>query len=70
MKDPTSLVPFQRAVEAELVLENPFVSDDVGANGARDMISGVVGDQGSKFFFHGVAPVRTDEGGTDGGGHQ
>jgi hypothetical protein len=37
-KDPTSLVPFQRAVGVELVLENLFADDDVGANGARDKI--------------------------------
>jgi hypothetical protein len=29
VKDPTSLVPFQRAVGDELVLENLFASDDV-----------------------------------------
>jgi hypothetical protein len=68
-KDPASLLPFQRAIEAELVLKNPFVGDDIGANGARDIITGVVGDQGSKFFFDGAVPVQTDEGGTNGGGH-
>jgi hypothetical protein len=65
-----SLVPFQRAIGVELMLENPFVGDDVGANGARDKISGVVGDQGSKLFFHGVMPVWINEGGADRGGHQ
>jgi hypothetical protein len=52
------------------VLENPFIGDDVGANGAWDKISGVVGDQGSKLCFHGVMPVHIDEGDTDGGGHR
>jgi hypothetical protein len=51
------------------VLENSFTSDDVGANRARDKILGVVGDQGNKLFFHGVVPVRIDEGNMDGGGH-
>jgi hypothetical protein len=32
-KDLASLIPFQRAVGVELVLDNPFVGDDVGANG-------------------------------------
>jgi hypothetical protein len=68
-KDPASLVPFQRAVKVELVLENLFVGDDVGSNGARDKIPGVVGDQGSKFIFHGAMPVWIDEGNADGGGH-
>jgi hypothetical protein len=39
-----SLVSFQRAVGVELVLENPFAGDDVGANGVRYKITGVVGD--------------------------
>jgi hypothetical protein len=69
-KDPTSLVPFQGSVRVELVLENPFAGDDIGANGVRDKISGVVGDQGSKLFFHDTVLVRIDEGSADGGGHQ
>jgi hypothetical protein len=69
-KDPTSLVPFQRAIGVELVLENSFAGDDIRANGARDKIPNVVDDQGSKLFFHGVTPVRINEGGADGGGHQ
>jgi hypothetical protein len=68
-KNPASLVPFQGVVGIELVLENPLAGDDVGANGVRDKISGVVGDHGSKFFFHGTTPIWIDEGGTDGGGH-
>jgi hypothetical protein len=69
-KNPASLVPFQRAVGVELVLENSFAGDDVGANGAKDKIRGVVGDQASKFFFHGATPVQIDEGSVDGGGHR
>jgi hypothetical protein len=51
------------------VLEYPFSGDNVGANEVRDKISGVVGDQCGKFFFHGATPVQTNEGGMDGGGH-
>jgi hypothetical protein len=65
-KNPASLVPLQRAVGVELVPENPFGSDNIGANGARDRIPGVVGDQGSKLFFHGTVPVWINEGGADG----
>jgi hypothetical protein len=65
-----SLVPFQRAVGVKLELENPFTVDDVGANRERDKIPSVVGDQDSKFFFHGVALVQIDEGDTNGGGHR
>jgi hypothetical protein len=32
-KDTVSLVPLQGTVRVELVLQNPFVGDDVGANG-------------------------------------
>jgi hypothetical protein len=66
MKDPTSLVLFQRAIGVKLVLENLFTCDDVRANGARDKIPGVVGDQGNKLFFHGATPVQIDEGSMDG----
>jgi hypothetical protein len=52
-KDPTSLVPIQSDIGLELVLEDPFAGDVVGANGAHDKIPGVVGNQGSKFFFCG-----------------
>jgi hypothetical protein len=69
-KDPVSLAPFQRAIRVKLVHENPFVSDDIGANGVRDKILGVVGDQGSKLFFHGTTPVWIDDGDTNGGGHR
>jgi hypothetical protein len=69
-KNPVSLVPFQGVVGIKLVLENPLAGDDVGANGARDKILGVVGDRGSKFFFHGTAPIWIDEGSADGGGHR
>jgi hypothetical protein len=58
MKNPASLVPVQGAIRIKLVLENPLAGDDVGANRARDKISGVVGDQGSKLFFYGVASVQ------------
>jgi hypothetical protein len=52
------------------VLENPTASDDVRAKEVRDKIPGVVGDQGNKFFFHGMTLVRIDEGSVDGGGHR
>jgi hypothetical protein len=35
---PASLVPLQSVVEVELVIEDPFVSDDIRANGTRDKI--------------------------------
>jgi hypothetical protein len=50
------------------VLEDPFAGDYVGANEARDKITCVVGDQGRKFFLHGMMPVQIDEGITYGEG--
>jgi hypothetical protein len=44
VKDPLSLVPFQRVIRVELMLENPFAGDNVGANGARDKITCVISD--------------------------
>jgi hypothetical protein len=70
VRNPTSLVPFQGAIKIELVLENPLIGDDVVANGVRDKIPGVVGDQGSKFFFHDAVPIWIDEGSMDRGGHR
>jgi hypothetical protein len=70
VKDPTSLVLFQGSIGVELVLEDLFTGDDVGANKVRDKIPGVVGDQGNKFFFHGVVPLQIDEGSVDRGEHQ
>jgi hypothetical protein len=69
MKNAMSFVPFQGAIGIELVLENSLTGNDIGANGVRDKILGVVGDQGSKFFFHRMAPIQIDEGGADGGEH-
>jgi hypothetical protein len=70
MKNPTSLVPFQGVVRVEVVLEDSFFSDDVGANKTRDMIPSVVGDQSLIFFLQGTTPGRVGEGGADGDGHQ
>jgi hypothetical protein len=69
-KNPTSLVPFKGAIRVEHVLEDPFASDEVGANRMRDKIPSVVGDQNIIFFLHGTTSRRVSEGSTDGGGHR
>jgi hypothetical protein len=43
VKDPASLLPFQRVIGVEPLLEDPFDGDDVGANGVRNKILGEVG---------------------------
>jgi hypothetical protein len=70
VKNPASLVPFQGAVRVELVFEDLFVGDDVGANRTRDKLPSIVDDQSIIFFFHGTALGRVGEGGANGGGHQ
>jgi hypothetical protein len=69
VKNPTSLVPFQGAVGVELVLEDPFSSDDVGAKRMRGKIPSVVGDQSIIFFQHSTTAGRVSEGVVDGRGH-
>jgi hypothetical protein len=52
------------------VFEDPFTSDEVGANRMRHKIPSVVGDQSIIFFLHGMMLGRVGEGGVDGGGHR
>jgi hypothetical protein len=66
---PASLVPLQSVVEVELVIEDPFVSDDIRANGTRDKILNVFFDQDSNFFFH-DALLRICKDGGDAGSHR
>jgi hypothetical protein len=65
-----SLVPFQGAIRVELVLEDPFVGDDVVDNRMREKVPSVVGGQSIIFFLHCTTPGRVGEGGMDGGGHR
>jgi hypothetical protein len=69
-KDPTSLVPLHDAVKVELVLEDPFVGDDIGDNRMREKISSIVPDQSIILSLHGAVPGQVSEGGADGGGHR
>jgi hypothetical protein len=57
VKNLVSLVPVQGARGIKLVLENQLVGDNVRANEMRDKIPSVVGNQGSKLFFHGILLV-------------
>jgi hypothetical protein len=42
MEHPTSLVPVQRAIHLELVLEDPLAGDDVGPRRSRNQVPRVV----------------------------
>jgi hypothetical protein len=47
LEDPTSLVPVQRAIHLEFVLEDPLVGDDIGPRRPRNQVPHVVGQQTS-----------------------
>jgi hypothetical protein len=64
-KDPTSYVSFLYAIRVELVFEDPFAGGDVGANGLRNEIPRVVGDEGINFYFHCTALICIDERASD-----
>jgi hypothetical protein len=69
-KNPASLVPFQDAIGVKLVLEDPFVGDNIGVNMTREKLPSVVGDQSIIFFFHGTTLGWVGKGDANGGGHR
>jgi hypothetical protein len=66
-KDLASLVAIEGPVSAELVREDPFVSDDVGALRSWNKISGPITHQGPVLILHSCAPIGIGEGIADGG---
>jgi hypothetical protein len=66
-KDPASLVAIEGPVSAELVREDPFAGDDVGALRSWNKISGPITHQGPVLILHSHAPIGIDEGSVDGG---
>jgi hypothetical protein len=65
-EDPTSLVPVQRAIRLELVLEDPLTSDNVGPRRLRNQVPCAVRQQGL-VLIHSVTPVGVRERTTDRG---
>jgi hypothetical protein len=45
-KDPTSIVPIQRTIRLEIVLEDPLVSHHIGPRGTWYQVRHFVGEQG------------------------
>lgn len=58
LDDPSRLVPLERAVGVQFVLEDPLAADDVDAVGMRNQFPSVVGTQGIELHLHRGAPVR------------
>jgi hypothetical protein len=62
-KNPSGLVPLRCSVGLELVLEDPLVSDNIGAAGAQNQVPSVVGHESGILFLHSCLPMRIGEGG-------
>jgi hypothetical protein len=66
-KDPASLVAIEGPVSAELVCQEPFASDDVGALRSWNKVTCPITHQGPVLILHNRAPSGIGEGSTDGG---
>jgi hypothetical protein len=66
-KDPASLVAIEGPVSTELVCEDPFASDDVGALRSWNKVSCPITHQGPVLILHSHAPIGIGEGSADGG---
>jgi hypothetical protein len=66
-KDPTSLVAIKGPVSVELVCEDPFAGDDIGALRLWNKVPYSITHQGPVLILHSRAPIGIDEGSADGG---
>jgi hypothetical protein len=67
LKDPASLVAIKGPVSAELVCEDPFASDDVGALRSWNKVPCPITHQGPVLILHSHALIGIGEGSADGG---
>jgi hypothetical protein len=66
-KDPVSLVVIEGPVNVELVREDPFVGDDVGALRSWNKVPCPITHQGPVLILHSRTPIRISEGSSDRG---
>jgi hypothetical protein len=66
-KDPASLVVIEGPISAELVREDPFVSDNVGALRSWNTVPCPITHQGPVLILHSRAPIGIGEGSMDEG---
>jgi hypothetical protein len=66
-KDPASLVAIEGPISAELVREDPFAGDDVGALRSWNKVPDPIAHQGPVLVLHSRTPIGIDEGSADGG---
>jgi hypothetical protein len=64
-KDPVSLVAIKGPVSAELVHEDPFAGDDVGALRSWNKVPCPITHQGPVLILHSHTPIGIDEGSAD-----
>jgi hypothetical protein len=65
--EPASLVAIESPVSAELVHEDPFASDDIGALRSWNKVPCPITHQGPVLILHSRAPIGIGEGSADGG---
>jgi hypothetical protein len=66
-KDPASLVAIEGPVSVELVREDPFASDDIGALRSWNKVPYPITHQGPVLILHNRALIGIGEGSADGG---
>jgi hypothetical protein len=67
-KDPTGLIAIKGPVSTELVHEDPFASDNIGALRSENQLPGPIADQGSVFVLHSRTPMGIGKRNMSGGG--
>jgi hypothetical protein len=66
-KDPASLVAIEGPVGAELVREDSFASDNIGAMRSWNKVPGPITHQGPVLILHSCVPIEIGEGSADEG---
>jgi hypothetical protein len=66
-KDPSNLIAIEGPVSAELVREDPFAVDDVGALRLWNKVPGPITHQGPVLILHSRTPIGIGEGSAYGG---
>jgi hypothetical protein len=70
LKDPASLVAIEGPISTELVCEDPFTSDNIGALRLWNKVPCPITHQGLILILHSCAPIGIGEGSADGGRDQ
>jgi hypothetical protein len=66
VKDPMHLVPLERIIRLEFVLEDPLAGEHFGLSGAWHEILGVVHQNSTMFLFHSRSSIGIGQSATEG----